>query len=385
MGNEKPIIVSGDPLTESNSQEALDFKALTDFSNWQTYENFIVDIDEKMEKDLLKSIEYRRKLREDLLTHPDIREKIRPRPEEMKAWESLLSTAEEELFSGGVCAVDGSISSYPMASGTRCRIGVVATSYKNNRLEKILYVSEREFAEPAATPYEHFDKLLKSRRISTMLLRAVMLHAERQLALKRPEKWKLVHGELLPYELRTGLGVYRALDECLGLGQKLIEAKNIFAIVEDTSRIDLQNAGDILRAGEYMRVADLKDELRLYLYGDDEKGLSGAHFNRDDEEKFQWFIDSFGENIEVGIFRVGYKPYLIHAHKEVFDHAVAIVMQDSKNQPMRGFPLLIDYADNICHGLLSEGEFQKKIMFKTAKISPDTLGFETVARMTRRR
>jgi hypothetical protein len=52
---------------------------------------------------------------------------------------------------------------------------------------------------------------------------------------------------------------------------------------------------------------------------------------------------------------------------------------------MRGFPLLIDYADTIASGLLSGGEFQRQMMFKTAKVSPDTFGFEMSARTTRRR
>jgi len=370
---------------EKTGSKIFDFKSLSDFSNWKDYETFMLGIDSEMEHDLQKSVQYRKKLREDLLSCPEIREKIRPGPDEAEKWESLLTWAEKELFGGNVCAVDGSLSRYPMASGTRCRIGVVATSYRNNRVEKVLYVSEREFAEPSSTPYEHFNKLLESRRVSSMLLRALMLHCERQLALQRPGEWKFVHGELMPYELRTGLGVYRALDECLDLGRKLIETKKVIGVIEDTTRIDLLNAGDILERGEFMEISDLKTELGVYLYGDDEKGISGAHFSRGGEEKFKSFIDSFAKDIRVGMFRVGYKPYLIQAHKDTFDEAVALVMRDAMNQSMRGFPLLIDYADTICHRLFSEGEFQKQIMHKIAKISPEMLGFETIARMTRRR
>lgn len=370
---------------EGTSGKIFDFKSLSDFSNWKDYETFMLGVDSEMEHDLRKSLQYRKRLREDLLSHPEIREKIRPKPNETAKWKSLLMWAEKELFGGNVCAVDGSLSRYTMASGTRCRIGIVATSYRNKRVEKVLYVSEREFAEPSSTPYEHFNKLLESRRVSSMLLRALMLHGERQLALQRPEEWKFVHGELMPYELRTGLGVYRALDECLDLGRRLIETKKVIGVIEDTTRIDLLNAGDILERGEFMEVSNLKTEFEVYLYGNEEKGITGAHFNRADEKKFKSFIDSFAENIRVGIFRVGYKPYLIQAHKDTFDEAAALVMTDATNQTMRGFPLLIDYADTICHGLFSEGGFQKQIMHKIAKISPEMLGFETVARMMRRR
>lgn len=362
--------------TESERRE-LDFKTLVDPSLWKDYDSFVKSTGEQLERDLRKSIELRRKLREELLKEPKLKERIRPKPSEEKKWHNLLAWAEEELFSGNVTAVDGTISHFPMVSGTRCRIGVVATSYRNNRIEKVLYVSERELAEPSESPIEHFQNLVSKHRISNLLLRALMLYGERHLALARPERWKLVHGELLPYELRTGLGVYRALPESLELGRKLIESKNVIGVIEDTSKLNLLNAGAILSMGEFMEAYSLKEDM-LVNY------LPMAHFSKEDESIFKDFVEEYCDNIKVGVYRVGYKPYVVHAHKEVFDEAMSLVMRDGKNQPMRGFPLLLDYADNICGGLLSGSEFYKQIMFKIAKISPDSLGFELMARMTRR-
>lgn len=362
-----------------------DFSELVDFSNWMDFDSFMQDFDVRLDKDIKKSLVERRKLRKVLLANPKIKETIRPHEEDIEKWESLLEWAGEELFGGNVCGVDGTVSHYPMASGTRCRIGIVATSYKNNRIEKVLYVSERELAEKSKTPMEHFNKLLQGHRISNMLIRAIMLYGERQLALKRKEKWKFVHGELLPYELRTGLGAYRAMNVSLEMGKKLIEEKTIIGVIEDTQRLDLLNAGTILERGQYMPVTDLKSELRIYLDGDEKKGRSGAHFNPKDRETFEKFIDDYAEHIRIGIFRVGYKPFLFQAHKDVFDEAAALFIKDSLNQPMRGFPLLIDYADAVCSKVLSAGDFRKQITSRIAKISPDALGFEMMARSTRRR
>ena len=362
-----------------------DFERLVDLSNWTDFDTFMQDFGERLDRDVKKSIDIRRKLRKALLSNPKIRKAIRPRKEDVEKWESLLEWAGEELFGGNVCGVDGTLSHYPMASGTRCRIGIVATSYRNNRIERVLYVSERELAEGSKTPFEHYNKLLEGHRVTNMLVRAIMLYGERQLALQRPEKWKFVHGQLLPYELRTGLGAYRALDVSLEMGKKLIKEKTVIGIIEDTRRLDLINAGIILERGEYMPATDLKKELEIYLYGDDEKGISGAHFNPKDRTKFEKFIENYAANIKVGIFRIGYKPYLFHAHKDVFDEAAALIVRDSLNQPMRGFPLLIDYADEICSKVLSSGDFQKQIMSRIARISPDALGFEMIARSTRRR
>jgi hypothetical protein len=362
-----------------------DFGELVDFSNWKDFDSFMQDFDKRLDKDIKKSLEIRRKLRKKLLANPKIKQAIRPREQDIEKWKSLLDWAGKELFGGNVCGVDGTLSHYPMASGTRCRIGIVTTSYKNDRIEKVLYVSERQLVEKSKTPMEHFNKLLQGHRISNLLVRAIMLYGERQLALKRQEKWKFVHGELLPYELRTGLGAYKALDVSLELGKRLIEEKTVIGVIEDTRRLDLLNAGDILTRGQYMPATDLKRELQIYLDGDEEKGLSGAHFNPKDRETFQKFIDDYAENIKIGIFRVGYKPFLFQAHKDVFDEAAALFIKDSFNQPMRGFPLLIDYADAVCSKVLSAGDFRTQITSRIAKISPDALGFEMMARSTRRR
>lgn len=356
----------------------LDFRSLVDPALWKDYETFIQGADIRLEEDIKKSMEKRKELRKELLSDPKLRERIRPQQKELSKWEGLLHWAEDELFGGKVGAVDGTISSFPMVSGTRCRIGVVSTSYKNKRIEKVLYVSERELAEPSSSVMEHFKNLRTKHRISNLLLRALMMYGERDLALKRPEKWKFVHGDLLPYELRTGLGVYRALPESLELGRKLIEAKNIISVVEDTSKLNLLNAGVVLERGEFMDALSLKQDLEMNY-------LPNAHFSREDAHLFKQFVKDYCDNIRIGVYRSGFKPYVFEAHKDVFDEAAALVMKDAESQPMRGFPLLIDYADTIASSLLSGGEFQKQIMFKAAKCSPDMFGFEMVARTTRRR
>jgi hypothetical protein len=356
------------------------FKDLVDPSLWKDYDTYVKEADGQLEKDVVASLEIRKKLREELLQDPEFKNKIRPKKEERKKWEETCAWAEQELYGGNVAAVDGTIANFPMISGKRCRIGIVATSYKNNRIEKVLYVSERQLVEPSLSAKEHYQNLAKTSTMSNMLLRALMLYGERDLALKRPERWKFVHGELLPYELRTGLGIYEALPETLELGRKLINAKNVISVIEDTKRPTLMAAGTILNKGEFMDVFSLKDELLTNF-------LDGhhAHFNKEDEKYFRDFVEGYCDNIRFGMFKVGQKPYVINAHKEVFDKAMALVMRDAASQQIRGFPLLIDYADNICGTTLSGADFQKQVMFKIANLSPDSLGFEITARKTRRK
>lgn len=374
---------TGEIMSE-RSTAGLNFMQLTDLSTWKSFDDFIVDVDSKLDEDIEKSLQYRREFADEVRKRPGLKERIRPRDSERDYWANKVEWAESQLYGGSVTGVDGTISRFQLASGTRCRIGVVATTYVNNRIEKVLFVSERQFAEPATNAVDHFKKLQKQKHVSQMVLRAVMGYSERDLLLSRKQEWKLLQGEYLPYELRTGLGLWEILDTTIELGKRLIEAKKVIAITEDTSWTNLNQLGYTLEKGQFMEAPnDMKWELTKYLEGDPETGLSGAHFNPTDEAKFREFIDGYADQIKMGIYRVGFKPYVFYAHKDHFDEAVAIVMADSQNQPMRGFPLLLDYADNLATGMLSQGDFEKQIMSRIAMIDPEELGFEMSARKTR--
>jgi len=370
--------VGNDEVTGESELEG-GFADLVDPTKWKDYDTFMIGMDEAIESDIRRSLEYRRELRRILLADPQLRARIKQVTPQKLDW------ARSKLFSSKVCAVDGTLSRYCMASGTRYRVGVVATTYVGNRIERVLYVSESTLAEPSSGPVQHFNTLLTSHRQSGLLLRAIMLYAERDLALRREEPWKFVHGELLPYELRTGVGKYRALAMSVDLGSRLIESKKTIGVIEGTTRLDWLNAGDILQPYEYMTVTSLQSELNRYLHGDPEKGITGAHFSKSDEKRMQDFIDEYARAINVGIFRVGARPYIFQAHADHFHEAAALVMQDASQQAVRGFPLLIDYADSICSRLLAQEDFTRQITFKTAKLSPKDAPFELYERSTRRR
>src|SRR5207247_3586915 len=140
-------------------------------------------------------------------------------------------------------------------------------------------------------------------------MRAVMAYSERELALRRPEQWKFVHGELMPYELRTGLGRTKALPQCLQLGSKLITNEHSIGVVEVSEDIDLLNAVEMLDKFEYLDARPLDHDLEQYLYGipdpdNPSQKLRGAHFNDTDEKQFEQFIKDYGSQVKVGIFKV---------------------------------------------------------------------------------
>ena len=359
------------------------FQTLTNLDNWESLEAFFETCDDRLLEDVRQNLEKRRQLREKLLADPEFKTRVRSLSPELKEW------AKEQLFGGTVCAVDGTVSIVPSTSGGRARIGVVATSYKADKIERVVYISYRQLAEPVTDPVEYFKKLKAINTSSSLFMRAVMAYSERALALRRPEQWKFVHGELVPYELRTGLGKTKALPQCLELGARLITNEHAIGVVEGSEDIDLLNAVEMLDKFEYLEARGLDHDLEEYLKGtlDPETGqrLRGAHFNESDEKRFQTFVDDYAKQIRIGIFKVGLKPFIFQAHRANFDKAAALVMMDASMQPMRGFPLLIDYADQICSRHLAGKDFEKQIHFKTARFGMEALGYEIDPRQTRRR
>lgn len=369
-------------MADSDAREK--FLSLVNLDNWQSLEGFLETCDERLYDDIKATLERRQQLREILLADPTFRTRVKRLEPELQVW------AKDQLFGGRVCAVDGTVCIVPSTSGGRARIAVVATSYQADKIERVVYVSYRQLAEPVTDAADYFKKLKSINTSSSLFMRAVMAYAERDLALRRPEEWKFVHGELVPYELRTGLGRTRALPQCLELGARLVENKCTVGVVEGSEDIGLLNAVEMLDRLEYVEARGLDHDLGEYLEGapdpeDPSQRLRGAHFNEADQERFKDFIRRYAKQIRVGIFKVGLKPFIFQAHVENFERAAALVMMDASMQPLRGFPLLIDYADQICSGHLSSKDFERQIHFKTARFGIEALGYEIDPRKTRRR
>lgn len=347
-----------------------EFEKLISDDNWKSFEEHMKDVDSLMEEDLKKYIGLREEYRKCLLQDQKIKSSIK------RVEENDLLNAEKLIFSGNIAATDGTLSTYAMPTGLRCRIGVVATSYKNNTIEKMIYISEGDFVQHK-TPNDYFEKIGSS-KISHLLLQAVMSYKEREIALNRKEEWKMVHGHLVPFELivpRLGPGIF---DTCLGLAKKLVENKKIIGVVSSSTNFYLINAGSILNAGEYIHAYsvshDLKDE------------ISETVGNLDEGKKLNDFSEDYLKKIKVGVFRAGLKPYIFEAHEDVFDEAATIVIRDALNQSLRGFPLLIDFADSICKHLMSPDDFSRQMEHNLAKHGGyGNYGFDVPERLLRRR
>lgn len=317
-----------------------------------------------------------------------VREKLKDRIS--KANPDLISKMKDELLSGNVVAVDGTCANYDLLTvGFQARIGVIAVNYKNKKTEHTLYISEPFIPYEKENYEEIMQYALKKKKgkigISSLHVTAVMLYKEREIVIDRPEKYKMIQGDIFPYELKTGQGRLRGLNACLKLGRKILNTENVVATQTTSTDPTYRLIGNALEPGEYIVIHDYYEELNSFLLGDGDDFSIPARFNPSDKEAFELFINDAKNKFSVGIYKglQSNRPYVFFAPKNNLETMVNLLFADSSFQPMRGFPLLLDYADTICSRLLSGTDFKKQVEAKLAR--KKILEFEINEKSTRRR
>jgi hypothetical protein len=119
-----------------------------------------------------------------------------------------------------------------------------------------------------------------------------------------------------------------------------------------------------LNPGEYIQ---LKKSIGLEILEDRTLLKDKDRWREEDFLKVNNFIQTRATNIIVGVIKVSQRPYIFHAHESVFDLAAKIIARDSMFQKEKGFPLLVDYADNLCSTYFKASDFNKIIEYQLAK------------------
>jgi len=359
---------------------AYKFEDFLDGSKWtnlnEHYSTFNKSLEENIENN---SSSYQREV---------IRERLKDKI--IRANNDLIKHMKEELLSGNVVAVDGTCANYDLLTvGFQARIGVIAVNYKNKKTDYTLYVSEPFIPYEKATYEEILEYAINKKKgkvgISALHITAIMLFKEREIVLERPEKYKMIQGDIFPYELKTGQGRLRGLNACLRLGRRILNTENVIATQTTSSDPAFRLIGNALEPGEYIEIHDYYEELNSFLLGDGDDFSIPARFNPTDKESFELFINDARNKFSVGIFKglKSNRAYVFYAPKSNLEVMVSLLFADSAFQPMRGFPLLLDYADTICSKLLSAQDFTRQVEAKLAR--KKILDFEISEKSTRRR
>lgn len=336
------------------------FRDILEQKSWDDYESYIEEGIDHYTHNLSKEINQGKTMKRKIRKFVDDHFEVKMIPEE-------LSEAETLLTSGQVVAIDGTVSMHKTLSGIMAQIGVVAVNYLNERIQHSCFVSEAQYKEDIEDVAEYLEAHeSKNKVLSSLVVRAVMFYREREIGLNERfrDHYKLYHGRLLPFELMTGLGRLRALNSTLTILEQIIRNKKCFSVVSRSQNDAFMKLGMALNPGEYLLLKHTNVGREI---------LDNKDFMKEDkwrEEEFlrvNHFLQREGTKIQIGIIKMSHRPYVFHAHKEYFDLAAQIIARDSLFQREKGFPLLIDYADNLCSTLFKASDFNRIIEYKLAQ------------------
>jgi len=333
----------------------LDYRRIVEKFCWKDFNEYILNEDARLSDEASRILDLTSRFRERVLNISGVADRIK------HVESSVLNKMSKLLYDGKVSGIDGTLALYPTPTGYKCRIGVVSINYSGERIEKVVYISDENLVDRDLDKIEDlFENIEGIVRFSPLLYKSIMLYKEREIALNDKGVWRLVHGPLIPLELRLSrLGVEGVLETNLELAEKLIKDGHIIGVLSSSSRLRLLNIGYLLKPGEYMYIGDIG---RIWEVEMSRGGRSSL---------LQDFIKSYGDKVSIGLFKTYRKAYIFEACKEFFDEAGHLVMADSIPNKFRGFPFLLDYADRICRSILSSEEFSDIFEYKLMLMEGD--------------
>jgi hypothetical protein len=352
---------------------------------WNTLEQHLTGLRGRVDESLDRSRRLRHAYRDELVeNNPDLLNQIRGVSGED------LGRATDLLKSGIVAAADGTVAPVPLLGGSKIQVGVVIVYNSGEVVNLVTRVFEAEL-NTATTGAAFFSELRKARAISNLLSRAIMLFGERDLLLKQRADWRLIHGELIPHELRTGAGNPAAnLPSTFGLIEGYINTEQFIAVSESSGDLDVMNAAILLEPGEYVVIRTLTDTLNLFLDGDPETGQQRANFTNNDLGRFRTWIAQHASKVAVVLVKAGPVPFLIECHASRVKEAVALFLADSRwtrglesSPTVRGFPFLLDLADQVARTLFRGADFQRFVEARLMAQGVEEGLFELDPRRTR--
>jgi len=338
------------------------FREILNQKSWDSYEEYIAEgisqYTNELSKDISQGRKHKKKIREFIEKHFEIK-KI---PADLSAEKNLLS-------SGKVVGIDGTIATHKTITGTMAQLGVVAVNYLNEKIQHCYFISEAKYKQDIDDVAEYlFSHETANKVVSSLVLRAALQVRERELGLddKFKDRYKIYHGPLIPFEMlaNPGKAELKILDVTIEILEKIIANRKCFSIISRSQNDAYIRIGLSLNAGEYVQ---LKKSVGLEILEDRTLLKDKDRWREADYLKVNNFVNARAKHIKVGVIKVSHRPYVFHAHEEIFDLAARIIFRDAMFQKEKGFPLLVDYADNLCSTYFKASDFNKIIEYQLAK------------------
>jgi hypothetical protein len=287
-------------------------------------------------------------------------------------WNVSLETLEKvhrtTLFAGEVEACDGTVLVHDSLALTIIQLGVCLISYNGDEGTWSHRLFRRDLRGAPDDPVDEALELLELRdrrasvgvddrrdRLTELGRRGIMTYAERAVLTRlSTAPWRLGQGSPAPFELLTGAGALDLVERGLDVLSELLLDHRRFVFVPSAPRLRaLLTIGLALRPLEFAVV----HRLRSYI----EDIVKDGHLRGRRLRAAVDFVDAAGEAVAVGVYRVSRTapPYVFYApaDPELCAQAAAIVMADAVLQEHRGFPLLLDMADQFCAANFGRQDF----------------------------
>ncbi len=300
----------------------------------------------------------------------------------IKCWEradpKFMETLQRTmLYAGRVFAADGTLAKYATLSLVGAQIAISKVSYQGSTGQIISNIM-------------HCRKKIHGDSLANIFLYALMTYKEREVLLDTPPgTFKLIQGPIFPHEMLTGAGKGRVMVTCLDLIKQMINDGAYATIISSSSDSQLLDLGMALNAGEYLVVDSGTDVLKDFLYED--AGSSNqlkAHYSkqaikeygyRSQLEIFEEFMNDYGPRVVRGVLRAHpmSRPYVFFCNADRIEEAVHMLLADAAHTGPRGFPLLVDLADQYCSGSFKASEYSTRLNAEFARASSGSIMYQS--------
>ncbi|MBO0939428.1 hypothetical protein J2I47_22960 [Fibrella sp. HMF5335] len=262
------------------------------------------------------------------------------------------------LFNGGVTAVDGTRITHDTLPMTITQIGICLVNYNGNYGSYMHRVFQRDLQFKGDDPVEELMDMLQIRkkrsgqgidddmgRFSEMAQRGLMAYAERKILMERAGSlWRIGHGNPFPYEMLVNFWASKpeVVKEALNLFTQIAKYER-FVFVPSSPGRHLITIGNALQPREYVLIDTVRTGLTEVIdYG---------HASIATKALQKQFVEEYGDQVVIGLFKCSdmSPAHVFYAHRDHAHTAALIAIADGILQEHRGFPMLIDLADQICH------------------------------------
>lgn len=329
-----------------------------------------IEVDARIGQALSREDVATRAIRDEIL--PRLRDRSRPgAPPLAGLWpvgvDDLEKVHRGTLFAGRVDACDSTVQVHESLALTIIQIGIALVGYQGEEGTWSHRLYRRDLHATPGGAVELARQLLDLREvrsprgpddsrneITELGRRGITAYAERAVLTRMSTaEWRMGRGSPAPYELLTGAGAMDLVLPSLDLLSELLLEHRRFVFLPTRGHRPLLTLGRALAPLEFAVVH------RLHTYIEDM--VERGHLRGERLRRARDFVGTAGQEVAVGVLRASRiaPPYVFYAPAEpqLCAQAAVIALADAVIQEHRGYPMLLDMAQQFCNAAFGREEF----------------------------